>query len=293
MTTYPYDKFDKFLLPVSIGSSNRQLVVSDSAPETTISIDTGKYWPHRDNSTAVSSYPGIYREIESKLTNNLSGTYTFETATISGSGLSDFGIKLTCTESFTLYFSDSSWTAPTDLFGFSPNYGTDESGSPVVGSKSYNPAWISPKIAKDQRQDPVSAQFESDGSANAYVNEWKTPDRRDFEYFHVEGAHVFGERARYAAEADRAGLAHGNDQNALKAFWSEAKLLDKIVAVYGDGPSLLVDNAGSKEWEVLTFGTSNERRKFRGAVVEDIDESKGENYKVSWSSEVIESHYLH
>jgi len=316
--------YDKFLYPFEIqeatlsdgqktfkddGFSGNQIVIDEGGVNTTVIIGSGlpkTYWYHDDTENVLSDYPQFVTALEDALNNQLTNTYAIQLHTPTNSDIPSCGITISADASFTIRFTDSSFTMDPRLLGFpeGQNSNVDSDGSNDVESPvSYFGAWFpyddsgENKVIRDHRREPYSIQATSDSRPNAYSIEWQSNQRRRNDYYHLAGPHVFWTRGLESSETDRAGLATNDTNNALEDLWRQSRVLrsdvnSDILIVYGD-PVVNFKVAGSAGdgWEIAKLDTQRERTQFFGTVITDIANSSGERYAVNLTTEIKTSNW--
>lgn len=321
MSSVFYDKWDKFLYPFEIqdadsvdgqkhfvddGFSGNAIVVDEGGGNVIVEVEVSAnlpktYWYHNDNSSQVSDYPQFVQDLEDQLNANgsLSNTYTLSANTPTNSDITNSGLRISADGSFTIRFTSPDFTMDPRLLGFPMYYNTDTAsdGSDNVDSPaSYFGAWFAPVVADDHRREPYSIQADSDSSTDRYSIRWDANSRRRNEYFDVKGAHVFRNRADIASEATRAGLPQEDNNNALEDLWRQSNVLrsgidSDILVVYNNtNPQL---SATGTDWEIVRLVDNRQRTEFFRSVINDIRNSKGETYEVTFTTEIIETFWLH
>jgi len=316
----PYTAYDRYLWSVDITTSDNQIVITESggsAVAVTISADT--YWAHNDDDTD-STYPGLFKALEDALnaSGSLSGTYTLESQTPTGSSLEGSGLRINSTVDFTLNFTDTStdtsgWTLDPRLLGWPEGQESDSdvsSSSTIADSPlSYYTSWVVPDAANDLRPSPISAQASSSPDASrAFTLRWDANTMVNAHYMHLEGAHIFSSRATEAGEASFAGLPADDEHNALRDLWERCRDLtgpsdttSDILAVFvEDGATVsqrlqvqrISGGSDQNQWAVLRLGDAEQRSSFR-AMIQDLDGSGGEVYQVRPAFQIEESHWNH
>jgi len=315
--------YDKYLYPLRVVDADQaagqktfrsdrqmgnQLVVDEGSGNVVVTIEDGlmpqTYWAHKDTSSAVSNWPGLFTAIENELNAQLTQAYAIETRTPGSSDIPDCGLRLIGSASFTVRFSDPATTLDPRVLGFPEGQSADVGSNALDNIKSpvsYFGAWFpyddsgAGAVIQDHRREPYTIQASSDSSSEAYSIGWNTDQRRRNDFLNLAGPHVFWTRGNYSDETTRAGLADGDTNNALEDLWQQSNILrsgteSDILVIYGNSNTDIgVDSSG--QWEAVKLGQESERREFFGGVVSDLEGGEGERYQVKLTTDIVESHW--
>lgn len=313
--------YDRFLAPATIvsGTNSYFRLVSDptgSNNEVVISLDSGDYWPHSDNS--FSSYPSLYGAIAATLKGG--GVYGH---IISGSALNFFDVKpatpanspnlyhsgisfLCITGSFTIDFSDSEFTMDARWFGHSQSTSTgSHTGSAGQGelSSSYSCLGIwepysfddAFDIAVSKLDNTEREQYVSHGRMrDAYQLEWNTDVVRQFKYDYIPSVHVKKNRAINSNAASLGRIGTNDVNNTFEEFWLTGSRLADIIVIH-DRPILSGENRSvdlqvdSHLYEVIRFNNDSQRKNLNSCIT--LRQMKGEFYTIEFDGLVIEGNY--
>jgi len=307
LTTF-YPGPDRWLWPYTVTSSNNTFVVTEDpngTPSTlTVSITTtanatGEYYVTGDASSSATTdtiysddkftvdvepiYKRIIDALEAESTANGNGwTYDFFA---SNAGLTNGGVTLNVDgggNEIRLDFSDGSFSMDPRIFGFAEDRTSDSSvGGSIASPYTRWGCWQSPDSAHDKRRRESYQTFQSSQQPTAARWRWTRPRvMRRIRYVDVAGAHVWEvDRADRSAEATRAGLNTGDQNNAVKQLFDNATTGRKRVIVrHNDGDGDLGDLTAS-EIEVVTL-TSEFGESFAPQDDETFGHYQGEAYDV-------------
>lgn len=226
-----------------------------------VSLTAGTYWAH-DDATLNASYPSFYIHLRTRLAAVYGGTWTVTPITPAGYSLRS-GIRLAIapgsgTETINL---SSTTNVVKQLLGFAATAtGTVAFvGKALDGTRAAYGSW-SPWSAfdgratsKDSMREAVNA-WSSDHPEVAKAIVWRQRRARLCIYQYVYGATVLGTRSQVAELATQAGVAQGDDHNALDNLWLNATLDNGTILVSHDATALDFLIA-TRRWDAAKIAT--------------------------------------
>lgn len=259
----------KLLAPVTLDGTET-VKWTDSGGAKSVTLDAGTYWPHAD--TDPSDYRGLYTHILSKMNAAAAGGYTFTmshvTPTASGSTW-PFGIRIATTNTGLSWTWDASGTVNAlGVLGWRTTSGTQAStsgrvDSPLMARYVWHPTQP-PSIYASTPRRVVTPSTEYVERTDAY---WFDQGARRLRQVQVEyqlAAHVYNGRASLNGWYQAAGVAVGDDGNALEWCWEQVNRGGTLLWVWyedGDDLDLLATN-GNGYVEVARLVEPDQMREY-------------------------------
>jgi len=290
---------DYFFRPIVIDATNNKFRVlvdpAGAATEDIVTIPAGTYYLH---ASSVTSHPGLYSEIATRLT----GTWLIGAATPSVSTAHTNGgivIARVGATDWEIDFQDADFTMDPRWFGFFESEltvsSTTGTGTETITSKyGIRDVWRGETIipegyAVQKRSRTVSDTTTShERAADRYVLTWNDEVWREYVIEYVPGAHVFGNRATNQAYADTGRLALNDTHNGF----------DRIHEAFAtDGEVIIYHNAGTFNWttpdagdaEVVKLRDVQQMRDLMQCV--DLMQTAGEFYRIRLNLTVVDSDF--
>lgn len=221
---------------VTIDSTNKAIVISDTDGADVINLDEGDYYNHLDDSLATD---GLLKAIVDKINaTKTTLTYTLAAATPSGSSLANSGITLSADGVFNILMADASWTLDRRLIGYAIDAGGVGSQTSYTSPYSIYAKWQTPHAPDDLRRFQFREVYESAPmNAGARANAFAGPWVRRCDMYSVPGGHVREDGADTSEVATQAGLPQGDTHNSLSEFLRQGGIDPELLLTF-DGEEL-------------------------------------------------------